>query len=78
MKRRLPCWYEALRNSSGIADTPIKETTKIEDLSIPNPTLNGTNMEVLITSSKIALCGKMKRARERKGKQEDYQPKEQN
>ena len=64
MKRRLRCWHEDLRNSSGTRDTPVKETTKKEDLSIPNPTLNATNVEVLITSSKIALCGKMKKARE--------------
>ena len=76
MKRRLPCWYKDSKSSSGIADTPIKETKKIEDLPIPNPTWNATNVEVLITSSKIALCGKMKRAWEGQGKQDDYQPKE--
>ena len=72
MKRRPLCWYKNLRNSLGTADTPIKETRK-EDLQIPNPTTNATNVETLITSSKIAQHGKMKRARERQGKLEDYQ-----
>ena len=64
------------RSSSETADTPIKEITNKKGLPIPNPTLNSTNVKVLITSSKIALCGKMKRARESEGKQEDYQTKE--
>ena len=58
------------------ADTPIKEITKKEEIPIPNPTINATNVEVLITSSKIALCGKTKRVREKQGIQEDYQAKE--
>ena len=64
MKRRLPCWFEDSRSFSGTTDTPIKETIKKEYMPIPNLTLNATNVEVLITSSKIALCGKTKRARE--------------
>ena len=75
MKRRLPCWYENSRSYSGTADTPIKEITK-KELPIPNPTLNAINVEELIISSKIALCGKTKRARERRGIQEHYQAKE--
>ena len=76
MKRRLPSWFEDSTSFSGTTDTPIKETIKKEDLPIPNPTLNATNVEVLISSSKIDLCGKTKRARKRQGKQEDYQPNE--
>ena len=75
-EEKLLSWFEDSTSFLGTADTPIKETIKKEDLPILNPTLNATNVEVLITSSEIALCGKTKRARKRQGKQEDYQPKE--
>ena len=63
---------EFFRNSKSL----IKEITKKEELPIRNQTLNATNVEVLNTSSKIALYGKTKRARERQGIQEDYRAKE--
>ena len=71
IKRRLPCWYENLKSSSGTEGMSIKGTTKKEELQIQKPNTNAINVEVLITSSKTAHNGKMRRARERQGNQED-------
>ena len=47
-----------------------------EELLIPKPTINAISVEALIISSKSALNGRTRRAKGRKGKQEDNQTKE--
>ena len=76
MRRKLQCWYENSRSSSGTAGIPIKETTRKEEQPIQNKTLNATNVEVPSTSSRNVQCGKIKKERERQGIQKDYKAKE--
>ena len=72
MKRRMLCWYESSKIFSGIIEMPIREILGIRNLKIPSLTLDVINVEVLITSSENALCGKLRKVKERQENQEDH------